>query len=103
MGKRKREWQNTDYVLAYFGKRKTQARRGYEAFVKQGLTQGRRKELTGGGLIRSLGSWTEAKERLKGRDHVMSDERILGDSDFVDSVISRSEEQYESEWGQVYV
>ena len=52
--------------------------------------------MTGGGLIRSLGGWTEVKrERLKGRDHVMSDERILGDSDFVDLIISQSEEQFE--------
>jgi len=95
MGKTERKWQDTDYVLGYFGKRKPQARKEYETFVKEGLRQGRRKELTGGGLIRSLGGWTEARERLKGRDHVMSDERILGDSDFVDSVIFRSEEQYE--------
>jgi len=95
MGRTKRNWQDTDYVLGYFGKRKPHARRQYETFVKQGLTQGRRRELTGGGLIRSLGGWTQARERLKGLDHVMSDERILGDSDFVDSVISRSEEQYE--------
>jgi putative transposase len=95
MGKRKRKWQDADYVLGYFGKTKAQARKGYESFVKEGLRQGRRKELTGGGLIRSLGGWTEARKSLKGRDHVMSDERILGDSDFVDSVISQSEEQYE--------
>jgi len=46
-------------------------------------------------LIRSLGGWSEARESLKACDHVMSDERILGDSDFVDSVISQSEEKYE--------
>ena len=63
--------------------------------VKEGVTQGRRKELTGGGLIRSLGGWTEARDAFKGGIHVMSDERILGDSDFVDSVISQSEEHYE--------
>ena len=52
--------------------------------------------MIGGGLIRSLGGWTEVKRgSLKGRDHVMSDERILGDSDFVDSIISQCEEQYE--------
>ncbi|MBW2137338.1 MAG: transposase, partial [Deltaproteobacteria bacterium] len=79
----------------YFGKRKPQAIRAYESFVREGIAQGRRKELTGGGLIRSLGGWTEVREKLKGRDHVMSDERILGDSHFVDSVISRSDEQYE--------
>ncbi|MCP4665575.1 MAG: transposase, partial [Deltaproteobacteria bacterium] len=81
--------------LGYFGRRKAQARNAYESFVKEGFTQGRRKELTGGGLIRSLGGWTEVRESLKGHDHVMSDERILGDSDFVDNVIGQSEEQYE--------
>jgi len=95
MGKTKRQWQDTDYVLAYFGKTISKARKGYESFVRKGLTQGRRKELTGGGLIRSLGGWTEAREVLKGGVHIMSDERILGDSDFVDSVISQSQEHYE--------
>ena len=95
MGKAKRQWQDTDYVLGYFGKSKTEARKKYESFVKEGVTQGRRKELIGGGLIRSLGGWTEARDALKGGVHIMSDERILGDSDFVDSVISQSEEHYE--------
>ncbi len=80
-----REWQGIDYVLGYFGKRMGQARKGYESFVKEGFTQGQRKELTGDGLVRSLVGWTEARESLKCRDHVMSDERILGDSGFVDS------------------
>ena len=95
LGKTKREWQDTNYVLGYFGKSKEKARREYKSFVKEGLTQGRKKELTGGGLIRSLGGWTEAREVLKGGVHIMSDERILGDSDFVDSVISQSEEHFE--------
>ena len=95
MGKTKREWQDVDYVLGYFGKSKGKARKEYESFVKAGLKQGRREELTGGGLIRSLGGWTEAREVLKSGVHVMSDERILGDSDFVDSIISQSDEHYE--------
>jgi hypothetical protein len=95
MGRRKMQWQDTDYVLSCFGETKAKAREGYESFVKEGLAQGRREELTGGGLIRSLGGWNEARKALKGGVHIMSDERILGDSDFVDSVISRSEEHYE--------
>jgi putative transposase len=95
MGKTKRAWQDTNYVLGYFAKSKAQAKKQYEVFVADGLTQGRRKELTGGGLIRSLGGWTEAREALKGNFHVMSDERILGNTDFVDSVISQSEEHFE--------
>ena len=47
-------------------------------------------------MIRSLGGWSEAKKlKGKGRDHVMSDERILGDTDFVDSVLSQAREEYE--------
>jgi hypothetical protein len=95
MGRTKRQWQDTDYVLAYFGKTIRKARQGYESFVRDGLSQGRREELTGGGLIRSLGGWTEVRVALKGGVQIMSDERILGDSDFVDSVLSQSEERYE--------
>jgi hypothetical protein len=95
MGYSKRTWQDTDYILSYFGEEKDQARKQYELFVIEGLHQGQRKELTGGGLIRSLGGWTEARDGLNNRDIMMSDERILGDSYFVDSIISQSEEQYE--------
>ncbi|MBN1904287.1 MAG: transposase, partial [Deltaproteobacteria bacterium] len=94
MGKDKREWQDTDYVLGYFGKSVRKARKEYESFVKAGLGDGRKNEMTGGGLIRSLGGWIEAKEILNGGVHIMNDERILGDSDFVDTVISQSEESY---------
>jgi len=95
MGKVKREWQDTGYVLGYFDKRQDEARKQYESFVKLGVTQGRREELAGGGLIRSLGGWTAARDAVKGGVHIMSDERILGDSAFVDSVISQSGERYE--------
>ena len=60
-----------------------------------GVAQGRRRDLVGGGLVRSLGGWAEAEKlRLKGQEHIKSDERILGDSDFVDSVLAGAEEHY---------
>jgi hypothetical protein len=72
------------------------ARRTYYSFVEEGSKQGRRDELTGGGLIRSLGGWSEVKKsRLKGLNHIKSDERILGESDFVDSVLSQADEKFE--------
>lgn len=95
MGNIKRDWQDTDYVLGYFGKRESKGRKGYETFVKEGFSEGRKNELTGGGLIRSLGGWIEAREILRSGVHIMSDERILGDSDFVDSIIAQSEELYD--------
>ena len=95
MGNVTREWQDTGYVLGYFERSKKKAKKEYESFVKAGLVDGRKNELTGGGLIRSLGGWVEAKEKLRGSVHIMSDERILGDSDFVDSIIIQSEEKYD--------
>jgi putative transposase len=96
MGKSKRPWQDVDYVLGYFGTRGFAARKAYLFYVEEALNQGRRDELVGGGLIRSLGGWSEVKGlRRKGLDHIMSDERILGESDFVSSVLSEANEGYE--------
>jgi REP element-mobilizing transposase RayT len=53
MGKIKREWQDSDYVLKYFGKQRYSARRQYEAFVEEGIDQGHREELAGGRDMRS--------------------------------------------------
>ena len=80
------EWQDAEHVLALFGKRTSTARQAYQTYMEEGLQQGHRNDLVGGGLIRSLGGWAEVS-RL-GRDHGMSDERILGESDFVETILS---------------
>jgi len=96
VGSRERPWQEVNYVLGYFGRTPRAARRAYLSYMDSGLDQGRRDELVGGGLIRSLGGWSEVKSlRLKGQAQIMSDERILGDSEFVDSVLSQANERYE--------
>jgi hypothetical protein len=51
--------------------------------------------LLGGGLIRSLGGWSAVKSLRRLREHVKSDERILGDSEFVQTVLSEQNEQLE--------
>jgi len=95
MGKMKRPWQDVDYVLHSFGKRIGNARKGYLAYVEAGVAQGRRRDLIGGGLVRSLGGWAGVEKlRLRGQEHIKSDERILGDSDFVDSLLAQAEEHY---------
>ena len=84
----------TGYVLSVFGNTPAAARRSYAAYVKAGYCQGRRPELTGGGLIRSLGGWAASKKlRLKGQDRLKGDERILGDSDFVISILAEANEK----------
>ena len=62
--------------------------------LKDGSDQGRRPELVGGGLIRSLGGWSEARMvRLKGQDRMKGDERILGDGEFVMNILSDAGER----------
>jgi hypothetical protein len=71
-------------------------RKAYVSYIEAGVDQGHRDDLIGGGLIRSLGGWSEVKKLpLNGRDRIMSDERILGDSDFVDAVLSQAGETYD--------
>ena len=95
LGKTKRPWQATEYVLRYFGNRVARARKAYGAYVAAGRQQGRRPDLMGGGLIRSLGGWAEVKERRgKGQGPIKSDERILGDSDFVEGILVQANERY---------
>ena len=95
VGKKKRKWQDTKYVLSYFGRRVGEARKSYICYVEKGIKQGRRPELVGGGLIRSLGGWEEVKRiRLKGQDRLKGDERILGESDFVMDVLTQADEKF---------
>jgi len=99
MGKKKRLWQDSDYVLGYFGDNARSVRKEYCSYVEAGLEQGRRNELTGGGLIRSLGGWSEARKHvLKGQGRIKSDERILGESDFVADVLSQANETFDRKY-----
>jgi hypothetical protein len=50
MGKGNRDWQETKYVLSYFGKDILKIRENYYSYMKEGMDQGRRPELVGGGL-----------------------------------------------------
>lgn len=95
LGKRENDWQDIGYVIRYFGKRASVARRGYRAYVEEGIKEGRRPELVGGGLIRSLGGWAEVKKLRRAERRLMGDERILGDSDFVLEILKSAEEKFE--------
>ena len=95
LGSVRRDWQQVDYLLAFFGKTKSAARRAYLHFVKKGVSQGRRHELTGGGLVRSLGGWTAFRALSGSSVRIKGDERTLGDSDFVETVLREADEQLE--------
>jgi putative transposase len=95
MGKVKRHWQDFEWVLGLFDDRLGVARRRYKAFVAMGISYGRRDDLTGGGLIRSHGGWAAVKQMRRAKMFEKSDERILGDGDFVEQVLSAAGEQME--------
>jgi putative transposase len=96
IGNTKRDWQDAEYVLSHFGKTVREARRRYLAYVRAGAGQGRRPELVGGGLVRSLGGWKEVRRRrLKSESFIKGDERVLGGSDFVMQILAEANVEYD--------
>jgi REP element-mobilizing transposase RayT len=87
-------WQNIDYVLGLFSETKQSARSQYRNYIQKGIAEGQRKDLTGGGLIRSTGGWSAIKSFRKAGIRVKGDERILGDSDFVEQVLEAAQESF---------
>jgi len=49
-------------------------------------------------LIRSVGGWAAAKALRKANAFQKGDERILGDGDFVEAVLSEANEAYERKY-----
>ena len=95
MSKRAQPWQNIDYVYGLFSDPKRAARKKYRVFVENGICQGRRPDLTGGGLLRSAGGWVSLKGFCKAGIRVKGEERILGDGDFVMQVLREADGQLE--------
>lgn len=80
MGKTILSGQVVDEVLLHFGKRLSVARKNYRRFIADGISQGRRPELVGGGLRRS-------QKASGGQGELESfDDRILGGGEFVESL-----------------
>lgn len=98
VGRVKRSWHEVDEVLDMFAAKRLQARKRYRFFIEKGIQQGHRKDLTGGGLLRSAGGWLNVKMLREAKIFYKSDERILGDSDFVESVLAAANEQMERKY-----
>ena len=98
VGKIKNDWQDIKGVLRLFGGNISQARREYKTFVLGGIDKGRRDDLTGGGLVRSVGGWKTVKAMRKAKLWQKSDERILGDGDFVEHALAAAKEPFEHKY-----
>ena len=91
--KAKYPWMDTATVLARFGGTKRKAGNAYRRFMQEGMDQGHDPQFSGGGLVRSLGGWSNVLSmRRKGHKEEV-DERILGSGEFVHQVIKEAEQK----------
>jgi putative transposase len=77
-------WYDAAFVLGWFGSKKA-----YRTFTREGIEKKDRPDLSGGGLIRSLGGLSETVRHRK--TPVLADERILGTDDFVKNLLAQEQ------------
>lgn len=85
MGFREVAWQETAEVLARFGSTVDSARVQLNTFMK---SENQFKDFGGGGLIRSYGGWESLQRYRSEHETKIGDERILGDSSFVENILA---------------
>ncbi|MCL5292040.1 MAG: transposase [Actinobacteria bacterium] len=85
VGRVKGDFFDQDAVRSHFSKTAARAKRSYLELMRDGLLMGRRPDLTGGGLRRSLGY---PKDYPKERQ--LFDDRILGSGDFVEAILTET-------------
>jgi putative transposase len=90
-GKQKNDWQEKDFVLGFFSTKEKQGEKAYRDFMESGKDLGRRPELVGGGLVRSMGGWSRILSLRQQGGTGAYDDRILGDGDFVQSILKEAE------------
>jgi putative transposase len=92
-GKIKNNWQERDYVLRQFSEYKGRAVRAYRKFIEESKDQGKRPDLIGGGLIRSLGGWSQVLSLRGNKDKIEHDTRVLGGGDFVTEILKEADKK----------
>ena len=95
MGKVRYEWQAVDELLRLFGDKAGESRRAYRDFIYSNSERGVSEDLSGGGLRRSAGVWAGAHKLKHMKEYWRGDERILGDSNFVNEVLKEADERIE--------
>jgi REP element-mobilizing transposase RayT len=92
VGKATSPWIDRDFTLLLFGKTRRKAQAAYRSFISAGFSMGHLPHLVGGGLVRSLGGWSKVASLRQHGAPEKGDERILGSSAFVMTVLRETEE-----------
>jgi REP element-mobilizing transposase RayT len=98
LGHKDNVWQDIDKILRFFHKKRYLARRHYRNFVQKGIAQGKRPDLVGGGLVRSVGGWSALRSLRQANNYQKGDERILGNGDFVEKTLKAANEAMERKY-----
>lgn len=93
MGRDKVSWQKSEEVLGYFSEKLRKARLGYRRFMVDGIDQGRRPDLTGGGFMRRMKGNEKVQDKQRFPEKELSDPRILGSGDFVERVLGQNQRE----------
>lgn len=80
-------------LLEHFGAQEDLAVPNYIEKLRESAASGAVVDLSGGGLQRSCGGREAVLRAFRAGDKVFSDQRVLGDSDFVDEVLQADEEK----------
>jgi len=85
------DWFDRNYVLQHFGTHEDSAIWAYLEFLSDEMSQDREAELSGGGLVRSYGGWSNVLSMRKQGLMEMSDARVLGSGEFVSSLLEQAD------------
>jgi REP element-mobilizing transposase RayT len=86
-------WMDVKNVLAQFGSKPRRAIEAYRSYIVEGLSHVGNDQFRGGGLKRSVGDWSQVVAMRSHKEKQSYDERILGDSDFVERILKETEEK----------
>jgi len=85
-------WQDRDAVLQCFSHKESEAQQAYQEYLIEQSGLGTQPHLTGGGLVRSAGGWSEVFSLKQRGEKQFSDQRILGRGAFVKEILDEAEE-----------
>jgi hypothetical protein len=84
MGYESRPWQASEEVLSYFGRSQRVARKKYRQFIFEGISMGRRGDLSGSAK-------REGRKKGEAESRRRFDNRILGSGTFVEDLLAEEE------------